>query len=105
MEVSSDLAVTVDGTALTVSSFTDLLRVEVPSLRALVALGRRHREQIGTLGTLLSAAGLTAAIIVERRRVATLGADATPGPLARLLGLGPLRVHARGLLVALLWGQ
>jgi len=102
LTVSSDLVVTVDGTELTVSSFTDLLRIEVPSVRALATLGRRHRERVATLGSLLSAADLTAAIVVGRRRVATVGADVTPGPLARLLGLGPFRVHVGGLTTALL---
>lgn len=102
LEVSSDLAVTVDGTELTVTSFTDLLRIEAPSLRVIVRLGRRHRGQLATLGSLLSAAELTAAFVVGGRRVATAGADVTPGPLARRLGFGPLRIHVGGLATALI---
>lgn len=102
LSVSSDLTVTVDGTALSVSSFTDLLRVELPSLRAALALVRRESGRLGRVASLLDAAGLTAAVVVGRSRIATVGADATPGPLAARLGLGPVRLHARGVGTAVL---
>lgn len=102
LSVASDLTVTVDGTALSVSSFTDLLRVELPSLRAALALARQESGRLGRVASLLDAAGLTAAVVVGRSRIATVGADATPGPLAASLGLGPVRLHARGVGAALL---
>lgn len=89
-EVTADLTVTVDGMELTVTSFTDLLRIEVATARDALRLARiagvRRR-----LAPALSAAGLTAEVRVGKTRVAVFGADADPGPVGRRLGEVELR--------------
>lgn len=88
-EVTADLTVSVDGIELTVTSFTDLLRIEVATARDALRLARM--TGVGCLAAALSAAGLTAEVWIGRTRVAVFGADATPGPVGRRLGAIELR--------------
>lgn len=90
-EVTADLTVSVDGIELTVTSFTDLLRIEVATARDALRLARMTGAGVGRLAAALSVTGLTAEVWVGRTRVAVFGADATPGPVGRRLGAIELR--------------
>lgn len=100
LDVTADLSVSVDGTAVDVESYTDRLFVDVDSVRALVRLAGATggRSRLRRTSQLLSAADLTAELRVAGRPVALLGADADPGPLGRRLGGVELR--AGGLVAA-----
>ncbi|MFC7226159.1 hypothetical protein N0B31_01985 [Salinirubellus salinus] len=102
LDVAADLDVELDGVPLHVEAYTDLVVVTLPSL----SLGRRlvghHGDRSADVAALLDAADLTAEVRVGPRPVARLGADVTPGPLERRLGLGSIRLVPRGLLLAAL---
>jgi len=103
LSVDADLAVSVGGDDLSVSTRGDRLVVEAPSLRAglraLRAAGGRADELAGTLGSL----GLTADVRVRDRTVAVAGADARPNAPGQLLG-GGVEVRAGGAIAAALAG-
>ena len=89
LRVDADLDVAVDGRPLSVSGQGDRLTVTVSSFgRAVdVARGVGDFEQVRSLATLATAAGLTADVTVHGRTVARAGRDATPGPLGRRYGV------------------
>lgn len=102
--VTADLTVTVRDHDLSVTSFTDLIRVDCPSLAAALALlrGARATRRVRAVVETLAAAGLTVVVAVRGRPVARAGADVSPGLLGSRLGLGPVRVSPRGLLLGAL---
>jgi len=93
LSLEANLSVTVDGTDLAVSTVDDRLRVQVPSLSAGARLLRSERGRLPDLSETLGAAGLTAEIRVGDAVLAVVGADATPGLLAALAGLGPVELR------------
>ena len=97
-----NLAVTIDGTRLAVSSRQGRLYVQAPSLGACLRLARRQRGRLAELAGLLADAGQTVELRVGGATVAVLGAGARPGPLSRRLGLGPVRLRPQGAVAAAL---
>lgn len=89
LRVDADLDVAVDGQPLSVSGEGDRLTVAVPSLGAAlrVARGAGGADRIRSLGTLATAAGLTADVTIYGRTVARAGREATPGSLGRRFGV------------------
>lgn len=99
LDVSADLTVTVEGQPISVESYTDVVRVDLPSLRLLLALSRveRRRTHIYRLDRLLRTVDLTLDLAVDGTRIARLGADTSPTvpPLSRF------QLDARGAMRAL----
>jgi hypothetical protein len=93
LDVTAELSVSVDGTAVDVESYTDRLLVDVDSVCAIARLAAATggRSRIRRTSRLLAAADLTAELRVAGRPIALLGADAVPGVLGRRLGGVELR--------------
>lgn len=87
LDVSADLTLTVEGQPISVESYTDVVRVDLPSVRVLLALSRieRRREHVARLDRLLRTIDITLDLAVDGTRVARLGAgtDPTVPPLSR----------------------
>ena len=99
---TADLALAVDGEPVRVESYTDLVTVELPSVRTAVRLFRRHGDRAGDVPGLLAAAGLTVEVAVDGTPVVRAGADAEAGPLERRLGYRSVRLRPLGCLLATL---
>lgn len=99
LDVSADLTVTVEGQPISVDSYTDVVRVDLPSLRVLLALSRveRRRTHVERLDRLLRTVDLTLDLAVDGTRIARLGADTDPTVPA----LSRFRLDARGAMRAL----
>lgn len=102
LSVMADLTVTLGDTTVTVTSYTDLVRVEIATVGDALRVGRSGWSELGRLARGLAAAGLTAEVRVAGSRVARLGAEANPSPVARRLSNGPVRYHPAGLVGVLL---
>jgi hypothetical protein len=108
LQVEADLTLTVDGEAVDVAGYGDLVVVEVPSLRALRELGRGADLLEGlplpaAAGADLAAgADVTVDVRVRGVSVARIEPGRSAGPLADLLGVAPARPSLVGLLRALL---
>lgn len=102
LDVAADLDLELDGEPFHVEAYTDLVVVTLPSLAAGRRLLSHHGDRSPDVAALLRAADLTAEVRVGSRPVARLGADTTPGPLERRLGLGAIRLVPSGLLLAVL---
>lgn len=102
LSLDANLTVTVGDAKLAVSTVDDRIRVQVPSVGVGVKLLRQERGRLPDLGELLAEAGLTAELRVGSAVVAVVGADATPGFLARRLGLGPVEVDGTAAVAAAL---
>jgi hypothetical protein len=102
IDVTADLVLTVDGEPVRVESYTDLVSVELASVRAAVRLLRRHGDRGGDLPDLLAAAGLTVEVTVDGTVVARAGADVDAGPLERSLGYSSVGLRPLGWLLAIL---
>jgi len=100
--VTADLTVQRDSVEVTVTSYTDLVRVEFESLTDAVRFARAERGELETLLAGMVATGLTVAVHIGRPRVALLGTDATPGPVTRLLVGERAQISVRGLAQAVL---
>jgi hypothetical protein len=104
LDVNADLELRFDGGTVHVESYTDHVVVTVPSasvgVRALRKGGAARLRRAGVAPDLLAAAGLSAELRVGSRTVARFGAGVTPGPLARALGWGPVRLRPGGLVLA-----
>ena len=89
LRVDADLDVAVDGRPLSVSGEGDQLTVAVSSFGRAVGIARGvgDSEQVRSLTTLATAAGLTADVTVHGRTVARAGRNATPGLLGRRYGV------------------
>ena len=98
LDIDANLSVTVDGTRLAVSTQDSGLRVQVPSVATCVRLARSQHGRLPAVAGLLAEAGETAEVRVGDAVVAVAGANATPGPLARRLSLGPVELRPRGVL-------
>lgn len=102
VDVTADLALAVDGEPVRVESYTDLVTVDLPSVRVAARLLRRHGDRTGVVPDLLAAAGLTVEVRVAGTAVARAGADAEAGPLERRLGYRSVRLRPLGCLLATL---
>jgi hypothetical protein len=102
VDVTADLALAVDGEPVRVESYTDLVRVDLPSVRTALRLLRRHGDRAGDVPDLLEAAGLTVEVTVDGTTVARAGADADAGPIERRLGHRAVRLRPLGCLLAAL---
>jgi hypothetical protein len=100
--VTADLTVQRGGVEVTVTSYTDLVRVEFESLTDAVRFARVDGGDLETLLAGTVATGLTVAVHVGRSRVALLGTDAAPGPITRRLLGEWTQVSVRGLVQAVL---
>lgn len=100
IDVTADLVLTVDGHPVRVESYTDLVTVDLPSVRAAVRLLTRHGDRGGALPDLLAAAGLTVEVTIDGTVVARVGADADAGLLERCLGYSRVGVRPLGWLLA-----
>jgi hypothetical protein len=102
VDVTADLALAVDGEPVRIESYTDLVTVDLPSVRTAVRLLRRHGDRTGDVPDLLAAAGLTVEVTVSGTAVLRAGADAHAGPLERRLGYPSVRLRPLGCLLAAL---
>ncbi|PSQ11495.1 hypothetical protein BRC93_05370 [Halobacteriales archaeon QS_5_70_15] len=102
IDVTADLALAVDGEPVHVESYTDLVSVDLPSVRTAVGLLRRHGDRADYVPDLLAAAGLTVEVTVDGTAVVRAGADADAGPLERRLGYRSVRFRPFGCLLATL---
>ena len=100
IDVTADLALAVDGEPVRVESYTDLVTVDLRSVRSAVRLLRRHRDRASDLPGLLAAAGLTVELTIGGTAVARAGADADASPLGRRLGFRSVRLRPLGCLLA-----
>jgi hypothetical protein len=103
LSVDADLAVSVDGDDLSVSSHGDRLVVEAPSLRAGLRALRSTGGHADDVAGSLHRVGLTADVRVRGRTVALAGAAARPNALGRVVAEG-IEVRAGGALAAALAG-
>jgi len=95
LDVQADLTLTVEGQPVTVESFTDLVVVDLPSVRVAVPLARGTLRYLDDLEALLCTTGLTLEVRVAGTRVVRIGADARPRT-SRL----PVELDAAGMLRA-----
>jgi hypothetical protein len=103
LDVSADLDVELDGEPLHVEAYTDLVILRLSSLSLARRLVSYHGDRSADVAALLDAADLTADVRVGHRTVARLGAGVAPGPLARRLDWGSVRLSPRGLLLTALF--
>ncbi|EMA47872.1 hypothetical protein [Halococcus saccharolyticus] len=99
LDVSADLAVSIDGHEVTIESATDRLHVAVPTVGVAAALVRRARDVLPGAARVLATADLTAVVRVRGTVVAVLGAEARPSRLGERLD-APLQVSADGAFTA-----
>jgi len=101
LAVDADLTVEIDGHALSVVGYDDVVAVDFPSLSALRSLWRSATVETMDAAAVLSSVGLTVELRVRSAPVARVGDAATPSRLAQLLGVGPVELVPDGVLVAL----
>ena len=100
VDVTADLLLSVDGEPVRVESYTDLVTVDLPSVRTALRLLRRHGDRTGDVPGLLAAAGLTVEVTVDGTTVVRAGADAEAGHIERRLGYRSVRLRPLGCLLA-----
>jgi hypothetical protein len=105
LEVSGELTILAGAVPLHVEFQGDVVSLELDDLRSARALGRilpqpKRRLWLDRLKQILDRAGLVLQIRIGHDEVARLGGNARPGRTARLLGLAPLQLHGRSLLLA-----
>jgi len=101
LAIEADLTVAVDGHAVSVTGYDDLVAVDLPSLRAARSLWGDLPVDRTDAAAALASIGLTTEIRVRGVPVARLGEAANPSGLAVTLGLGPVELVPDGLLMAL----
>ncbi|WP_276271247.1 hypothetical protein [Haloarcula litorea] len=99
--VDADLTVAVDGAEGRVVGYGDLVAVDLPSLPAALTLRRSSPADPTDAAAALASVDLTVEVRVRGVPVGRIGADAAPGRVARLLGLGPVELVPEGALLAL----
>jgi len=93
LEIFADLELAVDGEPIDVQADGRRIVVDLPSLRAgrrlldAEPLSRNRRWGTGRVQEMLQVAGLTVDVRLEGDTIAVIGAEATPGGLARTLQL------------------
>ena len=103
LDVDADLTLTVDGAAVSIRGYGDLVVVSGPSLSVLRTLARTGAPPLDAhLLDHLQDADVTLDVRVRGRSVARIGPGIDPGPLSRALGASPARVSLGGLLLAAL---
>jgi hypothetical protein len=104
LDVHADLTLTVDGSAVSIRGYGDLVVVAAPSLSAVRRLARDGEAFLDDLHLLdhLRRADVTLDVRVRGRSVGRAGPDVDPGLLSRALGVDPVRVSLGGLLLAAL---
>ncbi|MFB6125951.1 MAG: hypothetical protein ABEJ79_01435 [Halolamina sp.] len=101
LSIETDLDVRVDGYELTTRSTGDRLFVDLPSLRAAVAVARGGDvDQLPTVATALRQTDLTVEVRIREATVGLVGAEATPGELERELSLSALDLRIGGAVTA-----
>jgi hypothetical protein len=105
LNITANLSVTVHNIDLAISTVDDRIRIQVPSVRAGIRLIRSERDRLQSVSRVLSETGMVAEIRIGSRVVAVAGTDAAPGTVSKLLSLGPVELHPRGLVGALLGPQ
>jgi hypothetical protein len=78
VDVVADLTLTVEGQPVSVESYTDLVIVDLPSVRIAWPLYRGLRRHLGTGDTLLHTLDLTVELRVDGTTVARAGSGARP---------------------------
>src|ERR671912_572010 len=107
LDVLGHLTILADGgRPLRVEFRGDVVALELPDLRAALALGGRMRRPerrawLRRVQAALGRAGLELHIRVGRRQVGRLAADTRPGRLAAWLGLDPVELKVRPVLALL----
>jgi hypothetical protein len=107
LDVLGHLTILADGgRPLRVEFRGDVVSLEIPDLRAALALrGRMRRPErrawLRRVQAALGRAGLELHICVGRRPVGRLAADTRPGRLAAWLGLDPVELKVRPVLAML----
>ena len=89
LEIDADLEVTVDGEPVSVRGDGSRLVIDVPDRSTAFRLfqsARPGRGLVRTITDTLDVFGINVDVRVGERTVATLGADADPGPVSRALG-------------------
>jgi hypothetical protein len=104
LDVDADLTLSVDGAAVSIRGYGDLIVVAAPSLATVRRLARGSDPVVDDLRLLghLRDAHVTLDVRVGGRSVARAGPDVDPGPLSRALDLAPARLSPGGLLLAAL---
>src|SRR5918998_6484035 len=107
LDVLGHLTIVADGgRPLRVEFRGDVVALEIPDLRAALALrGRMRRSErrawLRRVQAALGRAGLELQVRVGRRLVGRLAADTRPGRLAAWLGLDPVELKVRPVLAML----
>jgi hypothetical protein len=91
-DVVADLTLTVEGQPIAVESYTDLVVVDLPSVRVLRPLWQGAGSRLDAVDRTLRTTDLTVEVRIDGTPVARLGADARPqvGPV-QILVAGALR--------------
>ena len=100
LAVEADLTVELDGHAVQVTGYEELVAVDLPSLSALVALWRASPVEPMDAAAVLSSVGLTVELQARGVPLARIGDTAEPSGLARRLGLGPVELVPEGVPLA-----
>jgi len=103
LDVDADLTLTVDGAAVSIRGYGDLVVVSAPSVSVLRTLARTGAPPLDAhLLDHLQDADVALDVRVRGRSVVRIGPGIDPGPLSRALGASPARVSLGGLLLAAL---
>lgn len=83
IDVSADLTLTVESQPIRIESYTDLIVVDLPSVRVAWPLYRGLRRHMGTGENVLRTLDLTIEVRVDGTAVARIGSEASPhvGPI------------------------
>jgi hypothetical protein len=104
LTVQADLSLAIDGGEASIESTGRRVLVQFGSVPDAVRALRNRPADSDGLSALLTTTDLTVEVRVRDRIVAVVGADATPGPLSRVLGASPVEVRAGGTLGAV-WAE
>ena len=103
LDVDANLTLTVDGAAVSIRGYGDLVVVAAPSLSAVRTLARTAAPPLdGRLLPHLEDADVRLDVRVRGRSVARVGSGIDAGPLSRALGVAPARASLGGLLLTTL---
>jgi hypothetical protein len=109
LDISANLAVSIDSDTMTVHAEQSCIQIDVPSLGSVLThvkpwLSRSKRHVIlRRIDAALTAASLEVHIRLAGRTIARLGTAARPGLISRLLGFGP--VELRPFTIGVAWWQ
>lgn len=96
VDVTADLTVTVEGQPISVEAYTDTILVDLPSVRAGIAILRTEAGRLRRIDRTLREFDLTLVVLVDGTAVARVGARADP----QVERLGPVELVGGGLLRA-----